>query len=70
MGRILGIDFGIARVGLAMTDLLKITAQPLDTLNINGNVDLLIDKAVSRSKEKALEMKDKVREKVRGERER
>ena len=44
MGRILGIDFGIARVGLAMTDLLKITAQPMDTLNINGNVELLIDK--------------------------
>ena len=44
MGRILGIDFGIARVGLAMTDLLKITAQPMDTLNINGNIGLLIDK--------------------------
>ena len=29
-----------------------------------------IDKAVSKSKEKALEMKDKVREKVRGEMER
>lgn len=44
MGRILGIDFGIARVGLAITDLLKITAQPMDTLNINGNIEILIDK--------------------------
>lgn len=44
MGRILGIDFGIARVGLAMTDLLKITAQPMDTLNINGDIQLLIEK--------------------------
>lgn len=44
MGRILGIDFGIARVGLAMTDLLRITAQPMDTLNINGNIEILIDK--------------------------
>ena len=44
MGRILGIDFGVARVGLAMTDLLKITAQPMDTLNINGDIELLISK--------------------------
>ena len=44
MGRILAIDFGLARVGLAMTDLLKITAQPMDTLNISGDIDILIDK--------------------------
>jgi len=44
MGRILGIDFGVSRIGLAMTDLLGITAQPMDTLNINGDIELLIDK--------------------------
>lgn len=44
MGRILAIDFGLARVGLAMTDILKITAQPMDTLNISGNIDILINK--------------------------
>lgn len=44
MGKILGIDYGDARVGLAITDALKITAQPMDTLEIRGDSDLLIDK--------------------------
>lgn len=44
MGKILGIDYGIARVGLAITDALKITAQPMDTLEIHGDSDLLIEK--------------------------
>ena len=35
--RILGIDYGEARVGLAITDELKITAQGLRTINHNGN---------------------------------
>ena len=34
MGKILSIDYGRARVGLAITDSLKITAQGLDTLEI------------------------------------
>lgn len=41
MGRILAIDYGTARVGMALSDPLKITAQPLDTLNISGNNELL-----------------------------
>lgn len=44
MGKILGIDYGDARVGLAITDALKITAQPIDTLQINGDSNLLIEK--------------------------
>ena len=44
MGKILGIDYGDARVGLAITDALKITAQPMDTLEIHGDSNLLIDK--------------------------
>ena len=52
MGRILGVDFGIARVGLAMTDLLGITAQPMDTLNINGNIQLLVER-IKELKEKS-----------------
>jgi len=44
MGKILGIDYGDARVGLAITDALKITAQSMDTLQIHGNSDLLIEK--------------------------
>ncbi len=35
--RILGIDYGQVRAGLAITDELKITAQGLKTINHNGN---------------------------------
>ena len=35
--RILGIDYGEARAGIAITDELKITAQGLRTINHNGN---------------------------------
>jgi len=44
MDRILGIDYGTARVGLAMSDALKITAQSLPTLEIKGESELLISK--------------------------
>lgn len=37
MKRILGIDYGDVRVGLAISDSLRITAQGLDTLVINGS---------------------------------
>lgn len=37
MSRILAIDYGDVRVGLALTDLLNITAQGLETLVINGS---------------------------------
>lgn len=42
MKRILGIDYGEVRVGLAITDGLGITAQGMDTLVINGNNELFI----------------------------
>lgn len=35
--RILGIDYGDARIGLAITDELQITAQGLETVHHNGN---------------------------------
>ena len=35
--RILGIDYGNARVGLAVSDALGITAQGLETIHYNGN---------------------------------
>lgn len=37
MSRILSIDYGDVRVGLALTDPLNITAQGLETLVINGS---------------------------------
>ena len=35
--RILGIDYGEVRAGVAITDKLRITAQGLETINHNGN---------------------------------
>ncbi|MBQ8042714.1 MAG: Holliday junction resolvase RuvX [Clostridia bacterium] len=55
MGKILGIDYGDARVGLAITDALKITAQPMDTLEIHGDSDFLIQKIEEIMKESKLE---------------
>ena len=42
--RILGIDYGDARVGLAITDPLKITAQGLETVEFKGNDKILLRK--------------------------
>lgn len=42
MKRILGIDYGDVRVGVAISDPLGITAQGLDTLVINGDDKLFI----------------------------
>lgn len=40
--RILGIDYGEARVGLAITDPLGITAQGLETVEFKGNDKILL----------------------------
>ena len=42
MNRILSIDYGDVRVGLAISDELGITAQGLDTLVINGSIKKLV----------------------------
>ncbi len=42
--RILGIDYGEARAGIAITDELKITAQGLKTIYHNGNDKVLLSK--------------------------
>lgn len=42
MGKVLAIDYGVARVGLAITDALKITAQTLPTLEIHGDSSILL----------------------------
>lgn len=55
MGKILGIDYGDSRVGLAITDALKITAQPMDTLEIHGDSSVLIEKIKDIMKEAKLE---------------
>ena len=40
--RILGIDYGDSRVGLAISDALGITAQGLETVHYNGNDKVLL----------------------------
>ena len=40
--RILGIDYGEARVGIAVTDLLGITAQGLETIQRNGSDKVIL----------------------------
>ena len=42
--RILGIDYGEARVGIAITDALNITAQGLGTINRNGSDKVILRK--------------------------
>lgn len=41
MGRIMAIDYGSKRTGLAVTDPLKIVASPLDTISTHLLVDFL-----------------------------
>ena len=41
MGRILAIDYGIKRVGIAVTDPLKIIATPLTTINTTDTLAFL-----------------------------
>lgn len=43
MGRIIGIDYGTRRVGLAVTDPLRIIASPLETVRTN-DLEAWIDK--------------------------
>ena len=40
--RILGIDYGDSRVGIAITDSLGITAQGLETIHYKGNDKILL----------------------------
>ena len=42
--RILGIDYGNSKVGLAITDSLGITAQGLETIMYKGNDKILLKK--------------------------
>ena len=41
MGRVIAIDLGTKRTGLAVTDVLKITANPLETVETSKLVDYL-----------------------------
>ena len=43
MGRIIGIDYGTKRVGLAVTDPLQMFATPLDTVHSKDVIKFLQD---------------------------
>jgi len=55
MARILSIDYGEVRVGLAMSDITNTIATGLDTLVINKNKSILIDKVKELIKENEIE---------------
>jgi putative holliday junction resolvase len=57
MSKVLGIDFGTVRIGLALTDSARIIASPLDTIDNKGSLDYL----------KKLIAKEKITEVVVGE---
>lgn len=42
MGRVLAVDFGLKRTGIAVTDELKIIASPLETVNTADLIPFLI----------------------------
>ena len=44
MERIIGIDYGDARVGIAVSDLLGFTAQGIETIHHKGNEELLLNR--------------------------
>ena len=54
MGRILGIDYGDSRVGLALSDPTKMIASPLETIN-NKSHSYLIDYFILIIKKKDIE---------------
>lgn len=41
-GRLLGIDFGMARIGVALSDPTRLIASPLTTLKNKGKMDLIL----------------------------
>jgi len=51
-GRILAIDFGTKRVGLAITDELQIAAYPFETIQVGGKGRKPLDRIVDLIKEK------------------
>ncbi|MCL1971979.1 MAG: Holliday junction resolvase RuvX [Endomicrobia bacterium] len=38
MGRIMGIDYGIKRIGIAMTDIMRIMSSPFDTIDSSESI--------------------------------
>ncbi len=56
MDRILGIDYGDVRTGIAVSDALGFTAQGLTTIHYNGNEEILLKKLAEIIKEYDVKM--------------
>ena len=55
MSRVMAIDFGMRRIGVAVSDPMRIMAQGLETINWNGiDSDYAIDRLASIIKEKEI----------------
>lgn len=57
MGRLLGIDYGDSRIGLAISDLSKIIASPYKTLKNKGNkyvIELLMEVKIEKQIDKII----------------
>jgi putative holliday junction resolvase len=54
--RILGVDYGLKRIGLALSDESKIIASPLETLTVSGNLETVIKAFLERIKIYELEV--------------
>lgn len=44
MDRIMGVDYGDARTGIAVSDLMGLTAQGIETISYKGNFKILINR--------------------------
>ncbi|MDR2425824.1 MAG: Holliday junction resolvase RuvX [Endomicrobium sp.] len=51
MGRIMAIDYGLRRIGIAMTDIMHIVAAPFDTIYSAGNTKKDAEKIAEIAKE-------------------
>lgn len=51
LGRIMGVDYGLKRIGVAMTDILQITASPFDTIDGGGSVKKDAEKIAAMAKD-------------------
>ena len=46
LGRIMGIDYGIKRIGIAMTDIMQITSSPFETIDSSESIRKNAEKIV------------------------
>ena len=58
--RILGIDFGMKRIGLALSDETKILASPLPTFQVTGKLEDTVEQLVKQYKKQEIDLRYKL----------